>query len=163
MKMSLFIWCVLVIGFVGNVYGQQFDISDANGSPLLPGETVEVVNSEILAADLRYSDSWFILECDGCDPIWTDRRIDIPTGMHHFTYINGQLGGYAELYVGDYFWYNKVSLEIAMSRAGGYQYHFYSRNTLDIEPTGVPTPSLTTWGLITLIVSISALMIWKKS
>lgn len=149
---------VFVICLSAPVFGQEvFNIVDPNGPPLQTGDTVAVTNSNAFPG-YAYSDAWYHFYHLGS----LLAEVHIPFTHQHFymdpmTY---QIMGYADLYVGPYTYADEVRLEIAL--ALGQQYHFFSRNSLVVEPTTLVTPSLNMWGLILLLILLPAYMVFRR-
>jgi len=156
-KMLVVFFAVLL---ASAAFGQQiFDSEDPNGSPLMPGDIVEVTNSESKPG-YGYSDAWFHMYYQGAFL----GEVHMPFVNQHFDvddYPPYHIIGYADLYVGPYTWADEVELEIALYLVP-YQYHYYSRNSLVVFPTTDVVPVTSFWGLIALLILVPAVIIWRR-
>lgn len=137
-----------------------FQISDSTGEPLIETDQIIVDSSISYPSNYIYSDANFFLYYQGT----LIGPVHIPFDKQHL-YLDGsyQLQGYADMEYGDYTWADELMMEVLFARPGfPGQLHHTSINTLQVTPLTERAPSITTWGLIILLILIPAIMLFRR-
>jgi len=124
--------------------------------PLSQGDVLTVGICSEPDAGYTFQDAWFVLFYNSTE-----------LGTVYTTYESfgfdsyGYLVGSDPLNIGTYTMADAVGLRVT-SRLATSIFTRNSTNTLAVGPTGPMTPSTSAWGLIILLLSVPAIIIWRR-
>jgi hypothetical protein len=159
---SLMVAVIAVAGAIAfNAAAQDVTISDPSGSPLQTGDIVQIVTSRDFDSTWSISDAYYHFYYDS----GSMGTLHIPPANWHSVMLdpadNYRLKGNFDLLTTGYESANRLTLEMKLLHSTPVQLTFYS-NSLDVLPTAPFTPSTTAWGMIALMIMVSALLIRIK-
>jgi len=129
--------------------------------PVSPGDPIYISVSGNTPHSLHeFSDAWFRFYHEGF--LLEERHIDFADQHFECSFDTAYyVEGYATLDVGPWTWADEVELVIATSLFPN-QYHWMSRNSLEVNPTTERVPSTSTCGVIVMLLLIPAISFWKR-